>query len=434
MKRPDPETEKIMEHLYPGEKSAKKYQEFQMKKYKIMLLIIIFGIAATVCMHLSSRMQSRLVEGTRLFRNEWGEGIYSVVLKGISGEKEGEILYEVKERLFTEEEILHLKEQMLSELPERITGDNESLMKVDRDLELITGMEGYPFTIVWQSSDHDRIRTDGKVNTANLPQEGEEVILTAVCSYEGKSWEQEIPVKLAPRVLSPTEQYLAAMQEELYENDMLYRKDHEILLPEKIGKEAVKWEEKKADNSFLLLIISFFAAALVSFFMNRELKQKEKLRSEELIRDYPEFISRLQLYMGAGLTVKNSFLRMGKEYREEKERTGKRKFLYEEILISGYEFLNGRPETEVYREWGKRCGEMKYRKLSFLLISHLRQGNDKILSILSEETDMALEEKKNVAKKAGEEAGTRLLLPMMMMLIVVMCLILLPAFSGFGTA
>ena len=75
---------------------------------------------------------------------------------------------------------------------------------------------------------------------------------------------------------------------------------------------------------------------------------------------------------------------------------------------------------------------MKSRKLAFLLISHLRQGNEKILSLLSDETDAALEERRNLARKKGEEAGTKLLFPMMLMLVVVMFLILLPAFSGFG--
>ena len=51
---------------------------------------------------------------------------------------------------------------------------------------------------------------------------------------------------------------------------------------------------------------------------------------------------------------------------------------------------------------------------------------------LAEETDLALEERSRLARKRGEEAGTKLLFPMILMLVVVMFLILLPAFSGFG--
>jgi hypothetical protein len=137
--------------------------------------------------------------------------------------------------------------------------------------------------------------------------------------------------------------------------------------------------------------------------------------------------------MGAGLTLRNAFMRIGGEYVEEKEKTGKRKFLYEEILIACYQLRNGRAEDEVLREWGKRCGVSKYRKLSFLLISHFKQGNDRLLLMLTQEVDMALEERLSRARRLGEEAGTKLLFPMMLMLVVVMVLILLPAISGFGT-
>lgn len=431
-KKINPEIKEILDQLYPGEDTVKRYREFQVRKYMIMLAIVFIGTAAAVCMHLSSRTHGRLAEGTCLIRNEWGEGNYSVVLEGATERNGGEITYEIKERALTEEERLFLKEQMEDELPESILGENENLMAVNKDLELVSEIPGYPFQIIWQSSDQERIRSDGKVNTANLPPEGEEILLTAVCTYEEESWKMEIIIRLVPRILTPQEQYLAAMQEEILENDMLYTESHEIRLPEKIGDESVLWKEKKEDNSFWLLILGFLGAVLVSLSMDRDLKQKGKRRSEEMIRSYSEFVSKLQLYMGAGLTVRNAFLRIGKEYQEEKNRTGKSRFLYEEVLISGYEFLNGKPENEVYREWGRRCGGMKYRKLSFLLSAHLRQGNDKILSVLSEETDLALEDRKSRARKQGEEAGTKLLLPMMMMLVVVMFLIILPAFSGFG--
>ncbi|MGN0377108.1 MAG: immunoglobulin-like domain-containing protein [Suilimivivens sp.] len=429
----NPGTREMLERLYPGESYIRKYQDYQVRKYTIMFLCIMTGIVAAVCVHLSSRMNGRLVEGTCLIRNEWEEGNYFVTLRGITDSGEGEIAYEVKERLLTEEERTILKEQASAVLPEIILGDNESLKEVSKNLNLVTEISGYPFRISWQSGDHDRIRTDGKVNTANLSFEGKEILLTAVFSYGEEIWKQDITVKLVPAILTPKEQYLAAMEEMILENDSLYEEDHEIYLPDQMGDELVTWEEIKSDNSFLLLILGFLGAAIISLSMDRDLKQKGKLRKEEMLKSYPEFVSRVQLYMGAGLTVKNTFLRIGKEYQAEKNRTGKKKFLYEEVLISGYEFLNGKPEDIVYQEWGKRCGEMKYRKLSFLLASHLKQGNDKILSLLSEETAMALEDRKSRARRQGEEAGTKLLLPMMLMLIVVMFLILLPAFSGFGS-
>lgn len=422
----------ILKQLYPGENTLLKYRDFQRKKYRLMMIIVLAGIVAAFCMHLSSRMQSRLAEGTHLYRNEWGEGSYSVTLRAITDSGEESYDYEVKERILTKEELDLLKDQITVLLPEMILGNNESLMAVSRDLNLITGISGCPFSISWQSSDLTKVRTDGKVMTDSLPEDGEEIILTAEFLYEGERWKQEITVKLLPEVFTPKEQFFSNVRDAILENDKLYERSHEVFLPEKIGEEDVVWKEYRKDHSFLLLVLGILGAMSVPYFMDRELEEKRKLRGDELARSYSEFVSKLQLYMGAGLTTKRVFLKTGKDYQAEKGRTGKKKFIYEEILIADYQLLNGKPEDAVYREWGKRCGNMRYRKLGSLLAAYLNQGNDKILSLLSEETDMALEERKNRIRKQGEEAGTKLLLPMMMQLIVVMFLILLPAFSGFG--
>ena len=47
---------------------------------------------------------------------------------------------------------------------------------------------------------------------------------------------------------------------------------------------------------------------------------------------------------------------------------------------------------------------------------------------LNEEADRVFAERKNAARRLGEEAGTKMLLPMMMMLIIVMGIVMAPAF------
>lgn len=403
------------------------------RKYILMLIIIAAGAVAAVCSHLSSRMQNRLAGGTRLYRNEWGEGNYTVTLQAITEQGKEKFDYEVKERILTKEEVMLLKEQAIKILPSFILGNNVSLTEIEEDLNLASQIEGYPFLISWMSSDNSRIRTDGKINKENLPPEGAEVMLTANISYGDERWQQEIAVRIMPEELTQKEIHFLQTENAILENDRLYEKSHEIILPEKIGDEEIIWKESKEDKSLFFLLLGFLGAAGSLLLWERDLKQQRKRYGEEVMRCYPEFVSKLQLYMDAGLTPKNAFLRIGEDYQREKSRTGKKQLLYEEVLIANYQLINGRPENIVYREWGKRCGEIKYRRLGFLLSSQIRQGNDRILTLLLEETNMALEERKNKARKQGEEAGTKLLFPMMIQLIIVMFLILLPAFSGFGS-
>ena len=51
---------------------------------------------------------------------------------------------------------------------------------------------------------------------------------------------------------------------------------------------------------------------------------------------------------------------------------------------------------------------------------------------MEEEMRQAFEDRKSMARKLGEEAGTKLLLPMGMMLMIVMVIVIVPAFLSFG--
>lgn len=63
-----------------------------------------------------------------------------------------------------------------------------------------------------------------------------------------------------------------------------------------------------------------------------------------------------------------------------------------------------------------------------MLSQNLKKGTKGITSILNQEADNAFEERKNLAKQLGEEAGTKMLIPMFLMLAVVMIMIVVPAF------
>ena len=59
------------------------------------------------------------------------------------------------------------------------------------------------------------------------------------------------------------------------------------------------------------------------------------------------------------------------------------------------------------------------------------KGSRGLKDIFEQEEQAALEERKNLAKKLGEEAGTKLLGPMIVLLLIVMFMILVPAFMSF---
>lgn len=104
---------------------------------------------------------------------------------------------------------------------------------------------------------------------------------------------------------------------------------------------------------------------------------------------------------------------------------------YEEMLVSYREMQDGIGELTVYERFGERCGTPQHRKLSMLLVQNLRKGSDGLTQSLEKEVAEAFTIRKNHAKRAGEEAGTKILIPMLIMLCIVMVIILVPAFLTF---
>ena len=93
-----------------------------------------------------------------------------------------------------------------------------------------------------------------------------------------------------------------------------------------------------------------------------------------------------------------------------------------------YRIRGGMPEGECYEDFGVRCREPSYRRFGMLLSQNLRKGSKGLTDILEREAADAFEDRKKLAKKLGEEAGTKLMIPLFMMLAIVFAIVTVPAF------
>lgn len=420
-----------LERLYPGENSDRKYYEYRLRQKRLVMCLVILGLSASICSSLWGLMHKETFEKGGPERREWGKGSYRVTLSAKIGKSEEEITYLVEERQYTDEEIHYLLQQVTKDLPEIIKGQNESLACVRKNLVLPIQLKEYPFTIVWKSSDYQRLGTDGRVNTQELPQEGKEIMLTAILSCREKTFRREFSVRLCPEIISTEDYRFEQLRSLIEKSDERSKQEMIMPLPEKIGEEIITWQECESRKDGYFLLLGVLGGIAVVWGMNRDLDEKEKERQKELTASYPEFVSSLQLYMGAGLSIRNAFFKLGNDYRLQKKNNGKQQFLYEEIVLACNCLANGVPEQEAYRKWAERCDEVHYRKLGYLLVSYSRRGNSDILQQLGKEVCHAWEECRQKVRKQGEEAGTKMLFPMVLMLLVVMMLILLPIYVSY---
>lgn len=424
---------KMLIQLNPGKEKEILYKDYRKKKKILMGMIVAIGFVSALSLHLSSRMETKLAEGAHLVRNEWGAGDFKITLLARTDTWKHKIAVSVHERQYTVMEKEKLMEDLRLLLPDLIIGKNQDLHHVTTDLNLVTSIKGYPFWISWESTNRDRIEADGTVKREGISEGGEWVTLKVFIRDKQQEIRDAFEVKifLLPETLTSEELFFRKLEDELIREEAKEDSKKQFDLPQRLDGQIIDWKEQKEEYSFWVFLLFLLGAVAVGGGMDRDLKRSIQKRSERMMAEYAGFVSMLRLYMMAGLTIKKAFVQIADDYGRQKMSQGK-KCLYEEIKTLCFQLENGMEEEQVYQQWGYRCGEMRYRRLSFLLGVHLKQGNSQLIQLLAGEAETAQEERRNYARKLGEEAGTKLLLPMIMMLAVVMMLVLLPAYIGFG--
>lgn len=422
--------------LYPFDSPQAKVTEYYLLKVKQTFWFVVAGSVIATLLWVQSATNGELLEGNRILRGSYGEGYKRVELRPIfpKGEERADShIYEiqVEEQKYTQKELDELFVKSLPVLERTILGANESLNDVNQPLQLVQQLEGFPFTIRWEISNYRLLGADGELGEDVAP-EGETVQLIASYAYFTYHQEYELYARIYPRERTPEEQWEQEVLDAIAKHDLETQYGQVFTLPTQIGTVALEWMEEKENYSAGLFVLFLIAGIALFFARDRELHQQIQKRQQELLCDYPAILSKLTLYIGAGLTVRGACHRVVKDYEQAGRNKANKRYAYEELSFACHEMDNGVSEAVAYEQFARRCGQNCYSKLAALLSQNSKKGNSSLLQQLRTESEHAQEERRNLARKMGEEAGTKLLLPMMLLLVMVMLMILVPAMLSFG--
>ena len=423
-----------MKKLYPGKNSEEKIKDYYIKKTGEAVCVLIIGVLFAGITFLMGHTEDTIIDRKYIARNDYGQGEKQAEITASfqDGSKE-EVTLTIGERRFEDVELEQLYEQALAELVAQIFPEGSCAEEVRGNLNLPEILEGFPFSIQWESNNYEVVDYDGTVYNEKLAAEGEIVNLSAVFRYYEFEREYSFSVRVLPPVFSEEQLRRNALAEsiEQSENKSIYEENY--MLPDRVAGEDVEWEEKQESGSGVILLLACVAAMAVYYMKDYELHKQVTERQEEMTDCYPEIVNRLVLYVGAGMTVRNAWRKIALDYKKEKEQGSRKGYIYQEMLFTCYEMDSGVAEGEAYERFGRRCGIQHYIKLATLLVQNMQKGNSTLLIQLQEEAETAFIERMNRARKKGEEAGTKLLMPMMLLLGMVMVLIMIPAFGTFGS-
>ena len=418
--------------MHPGEPASLLTEKYYVKKTGEVLAILALGILISAAVFFRDRGETDFLPEGALPRNSYGQGDRQVELNLY---RDGEIyekgrIITVGERQYTAEEMPEIFRAVRDEIEKTYLGDNKSALHVDQDLTLPTESAVYPVSLEWLSGDHDVIDMNGHIQDDFADEKGRSVILTAVAGCGESREEYTFDLKVYPRRRDGEEQFRSDMDRMITDCGEATVSQENLVLPKEVKGHVMTYEEAMPGTWIVILAAAVLGAFVLYSGRDSELKKAVAGREREMLLDYPEIVSKLSLLISAGLTLRAAFEKTASDRGADPEEG--LSFAKREMMITVHLMKSGMSEYEAYLDFGKRCAVKRYKKLGALLSQNVRKGSAGLIAEMEREARDAFEERKASARRAGEEASTKLLLPMAMMLSVVMIVVIVPAFLSFS--
>ena len=442
---------------------------------KQMLLCISVSLLLTILVFFLGLQDGVLKEGFRLPRSGYGGSKQYITLEvsGLTEDTSVPLDITVSPKRYTEEEANAVFREIYDQLEELVVAEGESFANLQHDLRLMTKLPKYGVQLSWDfypeldpalaagSVTPDEARayyrkyrhlmdSDGTLHNETLPPgtvvtgylslimstdivptgtDGE----TKYLKTQYHSAPYRIYVGIVPRALSRYESLLLQLQQAITTEDEGSLGENMLSLPTEIDGQRIYYSEHE-DRSYLLLPLLGVIAAMAIYMRQGQARRTEKKQREALLMlDYSELVSKLMVYIGAGLTVRNALETISQHFDALIARGIKEdRPLYQELRTMVIQFRRNMPESEIYLSFGRRVNLKPYTKLVSLIEQNRMNGARNLRAMLELEMEDAFEQRKTTARRLGEEAGTKLLLPLFIMLGIVMIIVIVPAMSALG--
>lgn len=414
--------ENYLRRLYPGQDVQKLLSQYQKKKKQTVLLVMAAGFLIGIVLFFLDYTNRDIDESGQIIRNEYGSSAKHIhTFVESSDYEEFELELSIPSRKYTEMEVQEGFLAAKAWLIEELKGNNSSLQHVQSALSFPSQYAPMQMDITYTSSDYKMIDGQGQVYNEDLEQP-QKVVITAKFSHG--EWEdlEDFEVTVYPPELSLQELFIRDLKEQIQMADNEQQAKEVFELPKELDGIMISYRNKMNNRFIYVFFLGIGCAFFLSFGMDDDLKKKYEKRQQQLLFDYPEFVSQLALLIGAGMSLTGAIRRIYMDHRNSLAP------LYEEIKIFIHNLDNGFLEERAMEDLGNRTGLVQYRKLCSLLAVNMKKGSMNMKVMLEQEAEDAFEQHQTLIRKMGEEAGTKLLLPMVMMLVVVIAVIMIPAF------
>jgi len=173
----------------------------------------------------------------------------------------------------------------------------------------------------------------------------------------------------------------------------------------------------------LVFCVSLLFAGCALFYFGNAPAEIIRKKSEELLSDFSEVVSKLALLTNAGLILREAW--------EEVGNSGDRA-IYQEMQKSLEEMNSGVSEIDAIYNFGVRCVVPEIKKFTATIVQGMSKGNSELVVMLQQQSKELWEMKRQMVQRAGAAAATKLLIPISIMFIGILLIIIVPIFANIG--
>lgn len=403
-----------------------------MTKKQMVEILLVFALLAAGAFYMENS-DKEIESGGSVQRNAYGDGSREIdLLVNAAGVLEDySYTLTVEERNIPEEEAKEYFKTAKSEIDDSFCCEGQTLDHVSGQVNIETAYAQNAVKADWQFSDYFYIDEDGVLADDNLSPQGTLIGVEAELSCGAYRGSYSFSFMAYPETLEGAQ--LLIKQIDTYVNEQQSEEGTDYLaLPDSVDGVKLSWSEKKEHLVLKVLLLEGFLLFLFPLIPRSRQRDARKKYESRLLLDYPEMVSKFNVLVGAGMTIKQAWNIISAQYLDKRKKNAIREMpAFEEMARTWREICDGESEKIAYQRFADRIKMAPYHRFIRLLVNNLQKGNSGLCMLLEQESERAFAERRMHAKKLGEEASTKLLFPMILMLGIVMAITMIPAISGF---
>lgn len=176
-------------------------------------------------------------------------------------------------------------------------------------------------------------------------------------------------------------------------------------------------------SELLAMFVGLVFSGLAYYYYGTAAEKKILKRSEEMLSDFSEVVSKLALLTNAGLILREAWQEVA---------FGGEGVIYTEMKKAVDEMNNGVADVDAIYNFGTRCVIPEIKKFTSTVVQGMTKGNSELTAMLQEQSKEVWQMKKQLVRRAGEKAASKLLIPICIMFFGIIIMIVVPIFANLG--